>query len=217
MSAFEVILTTTTLIAAALISPGPNNLIIMTAAAQYPWSGVIRTGMGILLGAICQFLLVGLGFISIETTINPMGSALMWGGAIYLAWMGIQGMVSAVKTGSKPLPNEVDSQNSSDRNVERKPLPHSFLGVFLFQFLYPNSWLLVVAVLSIWNVNKQQIAFFELVVVYSAIASGCLWLWAAVGRLAMGWLDSSRARQIFHGGIGLTLLVSALLLVIKAS
>ena len=189
----------------------------MTAAAQYPWSGVVRTAMGILSGAICQFLLVGLGFISIKTTNNPMGSVLMWGGAIYLAWMGIGGMVSAVRAGSKSLPNETGSPDSANRTVEKRPLPHSFVGVFLFQFLYPNSWLLVVAVLSIWNVNKQQIAFFELVVLYSAIASGCLGLWAAAGRLAMGWLHGPRARQIFQGGIGLTLLISALLLVTKAN
>lgn len=104
----------------AALSPGPNNVVVLRAAAAGDGSrawpaigGVVCGGIAMLAGTIAA------GSAVLTTPHFRLGVAIA--GATYLAWLGLTMMRGSASPGK-------DS-----------PLPAGFYGVFVFQFLNPQK------------------------------------------------------------------------------
>ena len=84
------------------------------------------------------------------------------------------------------------------------------LRMFLFQFVNPKSWLLVLTITA--AASAASVSLATLVALFIVIPYGCLALWAGGGSLAAGLLHDTRARAHFERATGAMLALSALLL-----
>src|SRR5690606_37940958 len=107
------------------ITPGPNNLLVLRAAAERGWRGSLAGIGAIVAGSVVLLALALGGFATLVATWpglrNPLGVA----GALYLAWLG------------------VDLLRGASPSRARGPRREGALALFLFQFVNPKGWLMM--------------------------------------------------------------------------
>jgi len=178
-------------LAVAALTPGPNNLIVLRAAAAGGVRGALPAIAGIVLGslALAGAALAGIGP---ALTAHPRWrTAVTIGGCAYLCLLGI----------SLFLPKADASAQA------RAP---SFAGLFGFQFLNPKAWVMVLTLTSAVDSAGLVAALF------AAIPTVCLLLWASMGALISGALRRPRFGAWFDRTMGALLVLFALLLAAEA-
>ena len=108
----------------AAITPGPNNLVVMRAAARNGWKTALLPVAGVVAGGLVLLLVVVSGAGSVFSTWPWLRGAIEAGGVLYLVWLGTR-MIAA-----------------AGREADSTALPGGFAGLFGFQFLNPRagSW-----------------------------------------------------------------------------
>lgn len=189
------------LIFVAAITPGPNNLVVMRAAAHEGFAGALPAIAGIVAGGLAMLALVmaGTGF---AVAVEPRMTAVitLCGGA-YLCWLG-----GSLVVGSFASSHTRDSASKS-------ALPTRAAALFGFQFLNPKSWVMVLTVATAVRDEQPARAFLSLATLFTVIPALCLALWCALGLLAAPYLDRVWVRDWLDRAMGVLLFVSAALLV----
>lgn len=75
-----------------LLSPGPDFLIIVTNSLGGSRRRAFGTVAGIAIGLAAQMLVISLGFAAAPPTVLR---AVQWGGAAFLAWLGVRALLAA--------------------------------------------------------------------------------------------------------------------------
>lgn len=179
----------------AALSPGPNNVVVLRAAAagdgSRAWSaigGVVCGGIAMLAGTIAA------GSAVLTTPHFRLGVAIA--GATYLAWLGLTMMRGSASPGK-------DS-----------PLPAGFYGVFVFQFLNPKSWVMVLSLVAAFPPMGRAMTFAWLAPIFVVIPTACLLLWAVAGRRLAGILRRPESQRRLDQAMGAALITAAALLLL---
>lgn len=178
------------------ISPGPNNLIVLRAAAQ---GGVLASWpaiAGIVLGGLAMLLLVAVGMESAILQSSQIRLAIAVGGASYLCWLGI-GLLRV---------------RAADGNAAT--LPTRLIGLFCFQFLNPKSWVLALSLVAAFPHAGVHTVLVHLAPLFLVIPTACLLLWALAGRSLSAHMRVPAFRRSADRLMGSALIVSAILLLI---
>lgn len=191
------------LIAAAAITPGPNNLIVLRTAAH---SGFLRTLpaiAGIVAGGLAMLLLVMAGGAVVFAAVPRLYSVITVAGGLYLCWLG-----AGLVMGSFARPGAQDDPQVG-------ALPGGAAALFGFQFLNPKSWVMVLTVTAaVQGGADPSQTFLALAALFTVIPALCLALWCALGVLVTTCLDRPGVRRWMDRVMGLLLFASALLLVL---
>jgi threonine/homoserine/homoserine lactone efflux protein len=174
----------------ALVTPGPNNLVVMRLAAGQGPRAFAPAAAGVIGGTLALFFVARIGLSEWIFKWPALQNALLIAGCAYLAWLGLS-LIGQADTGSAP---------------GREPGPgSSFIGMALFQWLNPKSWalLLTVAVSS----PKGPLNTMAIAVAIAVIAAFCLGLWALAGSALSHFLAGKRRRRLFNGLMGTVLIV----------
>jgi len=129
LAAFALVTATTSLV------PGPSMLFVLS---QSIWRGARSGGAalaGLQLGYVLWWLLAGLGLDTLAAAFPLAFRVLAIGGALYLAWLGVQALRQAGRTpedGAKP---------------RRQPTRHAFRDGILVAIGNPKSLVYIVALL----------------------------------------------------------------------
>ncbi|HVR81220.1 MAG TPA: LysE family translocator [Luteimonas sp.] len=188
------------LIAVAAITPGPNNLIVMRAAAHSGFMGALPAIAGIVAGGLAMLLLVMAGADVVFAAEPRLHRVITVGGGVYLCWLG----VSLVMGGfAKPGAHGV---------TPARTLPAGAAALFGFQFLNPKSWVMVLTVTAgVRGGAEASQVFLPLAALFTVIPALCLALWCSLGVLMT---TRPRVRSWLDRVMGVLLVVSALLLVL---
>jgi threonine/homoserine/homoserine lactone efflux protein len=183
-------------IAAAALTPGPNNLVVMRTAARGGLAGALPAIGGIVLGSLALLAVVVAGAGAVFDAVPRLRAALAIAGCLYLVYLGARLLLSGADAGT----------GSQVR------LPVGVAGLFGFQFLNPKSWVLVLTATAATPAGWGAVArFAQLGALFAVISTACLLLWATLGAAGGGragpWLDR------LSGGL---LIASALLLLAEA-
>jgi threonine/homoserine/homoserine lactone efflux protein len=120
------------IVLAAVLSPGPNNLLVLQRAGDHGLASALKPIAGIVMGglAMIAFAQAGLGAIALQTAWIRAG--ILAGGAIYLTGLGLLLILrpagDAVSVGGPRI------------------AASGVLGTFAFQFINPKAWLLALTV-----------------------------------------------------------------------
>lgn len=191
------------IIVVAMITPGPNNFIVMGAASRMGFRGAMPAMVGIISGSTTLLICVWAGAATIFEIIPDLRRALVVAGAAYLVWLGGSLMWAASRSNGSGVP-------TSD-----SPFPASFVGVFAFQFFNPKAWVLVLtSTATIASAHSGSGALGILVALYVCIPLVCLSLWAVGGVALSLWLESGPVRRVFDFCMGALLAGSALFLLL---
>ncbi len=184
------------------ITPGPNNLIVMHAAATQGWTAVTRLVVGIVLGGVVLLLPVAGGVASLVRSQPALALYIAVAGCIILIALGA-GMIASARA-------ERTMDTASAQRTARA------WEVFTFQFLNPKAWVLVFTVTSATQSTYGTGAALSILLpLFIVIPTACLCLWSVLGLVMMRRLRRRSARRAFNMTMGALLCASAVLLLVE--
>lgn len=190
------------LVSVAAFTPGPNNFIVMDAAARDGVAGAVRTIVGVVIGMFVLLVFVWAGAAVAFDAEPRLRIGLTIAGAAYLAWMG---GVRVWRTFGA----------ASETDGTAGGLPATFVGIAAFQLMNPKGWVMITtATAAISAIDTGLGTFATLAAMVAMIPITALTVWALAGAAIASWLKSPGARRWFDRVMGGLLVVSAGLLFI---
>ncbi|MDX1536120.1 LysE family translocator [Arsukibacterium sp.] len=182
------------------ITPGPNNVMIMSSGVNYGIKQSVPHWLGICFGFPLMVLLVGLGFGVIfdryphlHQLIKILGTAYL----IWLAWRIASARPETIATG--------------------KSKPFSFLQAALFQWVNGKAWVMasgaVAAFTSVTGVYWYQVVMITLA--FLLMAFPCVGIWLVFGAGLKKVLTKPLFQRIFNMFMGFILLLSVVPVIIE--
>ena len=185
------------LLFAATVTPGPNNLLMLRIGLENDLQAVLAPATGVVLGGLAMLLLTCAGVARAFAAHPWLRAATAICGAGCVMWLGVRLMCSR----GTPTRAPVRFGSGGARDL---------LRMFLFQFVNPKSWVLVLTITA--AAGSTPVSLATLIVLFIVIPYGCLALWAGGGSLAASLLRDTKARARFERATGAMLALSALLL-----
>lgn len=181
----------------AAVTPGPSNILVMTAAARSGLAGGLRCLAGVVAGMalLMATAVLGLGaFLQATPAALPVLKAA---GAVFLLWL-------AWKIAAAPPPALQDGA-----------APVGFRSALLFQWINPKSWVVCASAASTYAGTGMppllQAAVLGGIFALAAAPSCAVWLLG--GAALKRWLRAPRAARAFNVAMGLLLAASVVLIV----
>ena len=179
------------------ITPGPNNVMLTAAGANFGFRRALPHMLGIACGFVVQLLSVCAGLSALFARWPALQSALGWVGAAYLVYLGWR---------------MLRLESSAERAASR---PVSFLEAAAFQFLNPKAWVMTVTAATLFL--PQELPWFARGLYMAGIAEGvglpCMAVWALFGSSLRGLLAAPRGRRVFNAAMALALATTAVMMV----
>lgn len=179
---------------ATSVTPGPNVLMVATAAANHGVRATLPQMLGIAAGFAAMLVIVGLGLAGPFAAWPVLHAVLKWGGA---AWL----LVLAWKIARAGAPGEGPS---------RPPL--GFVGAALFQWVNPKAWMIALAAIPAFTTPQGDTLAetLRIALVFALVCVPCTLVWAGLGAGAGRVLGSGAALRGFNIAMAL-LMVGSLL------
>lgn len=182
----------------ASITPGPTNILVLSNSARYGFKAALPIIMGACVGASGIVLLVGCGVGQSLVQLPNVQTAMQWAGVTWLSCLAWQ-IFSA--------PAQALSAHDT-----QKPL--GLVGAAALQLINPKTWMMALAVVSVFAGQGGQRQVVYLSLMFFLIALPCLGAWALLGAGSSRLLRSPRILQAFNRIMALLLLGSAWLSVL---
>ncbi len=175
----------------SLVTPGPNNLMLMASGMNY---GVIRTiphMLGIGIGFPVMVLLVGAGLMGVFEAVPYSYTVLQAVSAAYLLYL-------AWKIASAAPADESDGTPATH--------PMTFLQAAMFQWVNPKAWAMALTAVSVYTPPSKPMWSVLLIALMFAVMGGpSISLWAFLGQQLRRFLGDPVRLRIFNICCGLLL------------
>lgn len=182
----------------AAITPGPNNFIVMGAAARGGFGAATPAIAGVVVGSLGLLGLVWAGAGAAFEAEPRLRAALALAGCLYLIWLGAMIIWRTGKSDGGASP------------PARRELPSTAPGVAAFQLFNPKAWVMVVTAAAATSGGTAGISsLVALAAIFAGVTSVCLTLWALAGAAIADLLMEPRIRRWFDRAMGGLLIASA--------
>jgi len=178
------------------LTPGPNNLLLMSSGLNFGAMQTIRHYFGVALGFPMMMLIIAIGFGSLFTELPWLRTGLKIVGSgymLYLAWRMLQS--SEVKT----KPNHFK--------------PWGFWQAAAFQWINPKAWLIGIGIISIFKLHDNpylNALAISSVTLFVSLITGATWVW--LGAWLQRVLKTAQHRRWFNGIMAAGLFISVILI-----
>lgn len=179
-----------------MLTPGPNNLMIMHSGLNFGIKRTMGHFLGILVGVITIFILVGfgLGYFMEKYPIWKLIIKML--GSIYMLFL-------AVKISQM-------NENKTNTNIAS---PMTFSQAALFQWVNPKAWIIAFTISGMFHVYTNVILnTLLLLIVITVINVPCLGIWLYFGRFIEKIIKNNKQRKILNLFLGFLLALSVLIL-----
>jgi len=185
---------------ATCVTPGPNNVMLMSSGANFGMGRTLRHVAGINIGFPLMVVAVGLGAGTIFRQYPGLHDGLQVIGAVYLLFLAYQIARSPTTDLGDP---------------SRQPL--GFTGAALFQWVNPKAWVMAVgAVLAYTSpLGGYTLQVFLIALLFFLFGTPCSMVWVFFGQYLRRFLKRPRHLKVFNIAMSLVLVVS-LIPVIKS-
>lgn len=163
------------------ITPGPNNLMLMTSGANFGFWRTLPHMFGVSIGFMVMVVLVGLGLVGIfdlyplsHTILKLVSAAYM----LYLAWK---------------IANAAPPKQTSSKSV-----PFTFLQAALFQWVNPKAWAMGLGAISLYAPDKTLSSILWVALVFGLINLPAVSSWTALGQQMRKALNSQTRLRVFN-------------------
>jgi threonine/homoserine/homoserine lactone efflux protein len=179
------------------ITPGPNNVMLTAAGANFGFRRTIPHMLGITAGCAVQLLAVCAGLGALFTKWPVLQTVLQWAGAAYLLWLGWKLL------------------RSGDVAEGRAPQPITFWQAAAFQFVNPKAWVMSLSAVSLFMPRDMGIvpAMTYLLGLMLLINLPCIGAWAMFGSSLRGLLKRRGARLAFNASMAVALAATGVIMV----
>ena len=115
----------------ASITPGPNNLMLMTSGVKFGFARTAPHLIGVILGFGLMIVLVGLGLNVVFERFPSVLPVMRVVGSVYMLWLALK----------IALAKPVHARECASR-------PIGFFGAAAFQWVNPKAWVMVLSALA---------------------------------------------------------------------
>lgn len=172
------------------VTPGPNNLMLMTSGANF---GVWRTVphfMGVVFGFMLMMILMGTSLIQVFDA-YPVSFDVLRVCSIgylgYLAWK-----IAGAKPGS----------------VDSRARPLTALQAALFQWVNPKAWAMAITAVTVYAPSQNLFAIGLVTLICGLINMPSVFVWVLLGSRVQRYLGSEFRLKMFNYSMALLLLAT---------
>ena len=182
------------------ITPGPNNLLLMSSGALFGWQRSLPHLGGVLAGFAILMTSAVFGLGSVVSQWPWLVTVVRIIGAAWLAWMSLRYFVAGIRG---------PAADSSPAPISR---PFRFHEGVLFQWVNPKALILVISAAGAYIAIADSIIERTLIIVgvffLAGVVSCSLWMIAgdALNRL----MSSGKSATYVNVGMGILILLTAL-------
>lgn len=174
------------------ITPGPNNLMLLTSGVNYGFRRTIPHMFGISAGFAFMLVCVGLGLaqLLLHAPMVYMGLKIAGGG--YLLYLAFRIAMSG-------------SLEAGDDNSD----PMTFLQASAFQWVNPKAWVMSVTAMTAYTSSQAYLFTVAIiVVVFTLISLPSVSIWCVFGSGMQGFLSDEKRLKIFNVTMAVLLVIS---------
>lgn len=193
MPDLDLILPVTAFAFSAVLTPGPNNVMITASGVNFGFRGTIPHMLGIAIGFALMNLGVGVGLGGVFETYPEVHRVLKYGSVAYLlflAWkIATAGEAKAGKARTKPL---------------------TFLQAAAFQWVNPKAWVIAIGAVSTFTTLGGDLLTEVVImsVIFLLVTLPSVSLWAFFGAIIARYLHNPRRLRAFNWSMAGLLVLS---------
>ncbi|WP_440056546.1 LysE family translocator (plasmid) [Pseudoalteromonas sp. T1lg65] len=177
------------------ITPGPNNILVMSSGLNHGTRRSMPLLFGICFGFAFMLLAVLMGIGELLQAFPVMQHLLQWTGCLYMLYLAWQ------------VANDTSQADSKDNAS-----PLGFIHGALLQWINGKAW--VIAIGAIGAFGTQSTDFMNtqwlLPLVFLIVAIPCVGIWMLAGVSLQNWLINGQRRRYFNGVMAVLLVLSVL-------
>ena len=177
----------------ASITPGPNNMMLMSSGLTFGFARTIPHMLGVALGFVLMVFLVGVGLGALFEALPQLYLALQAVSIAYLLYLAWK-IANAGPVGE-------------GGGVSGEPM--TFLGAAAFQWINPKAWVMAVNAVAVYAPRDDFLRNVAIVcLVFGAINLPSVACWAAFGDLLRRVMRDPRRMRAINIGMALALVAS---------
>jgi threonine/homoserine/homoserine lactone efflux protein len=182
------------------ITPGPNNLMLLSSGAHFGLRRTLPHLLGITTGFIAVMLIAYAGVGTLIEAYPLLKSALTVACVVYLGWLGYQLLRESWVA---------DDTASLEANTLSRP--QTFMQGTLFQLVNPKGWGAAVTAAGIVTHNglPPAASVWLLIGVTLVVNPPCITVWALFGASLRPLLRVRWVRAAFNAGMAVLILITA--------
>ena len=147
---------------ASSITPGPVNIVALSAGARHGLGASLRYAAGATLGFVALFLLIGLGLHAALARWPMLTTATQWSGIAFLLYLALRLALD-------------DGRLSADPDVAG---PSAASGAAM-QWLNPKAWLACVAAMGAYAADGDRAQVWQFAALYLVICFASIACWVS--------------------------------------
>ncbi len=168
------------------ITPGPNNLMLMSSGATYGFKRTLPHMMGVVIGFTLMVLILALGVAEIFEAEPMFRQGLVGISTVYMIWL-----AAKIARSGAPEAGGVGE-------------PMGFFAACAFQWVNPKAWVMAIGAGSLYaGLGPVWIA-----VIFGLVNLPCIAVWVVLGRLVAGLLGQPWRLRAFNGLMAILLILS---------
>lgn len=179
------------------ITPGPNNLMLMSSGANFGLRRTVPHALGVGIGFTLMIVLVGVGLMGLFDLFPVLNLVLKVVSVVYLLWLAWK-IANAAAPGDGATP---------------RGKPMSFIQAMLFQWVNPKAWSMALSAIALYAPDRNLAAVLLVALIFGIINLPSTSAWAVMGVSLRGWLSSPARLRAFNWTMA-ALLVGSLALLI---
>jgi threonine/homoserine/homoserine lactone efflux protein len=184
------------------LTPGPNNLLLMSSGALFGWQRSLPHFGGILLGFAILMSSAVFGLGSVVAQWPWLVTVVRIIGAAWLAWMSLRYFLAGLR-------GPATDADSSPAPISR---PFRFHEGILFQWVNPKALVLVISAAGAYIAIAESIVQRAMIIVGVFFFAGLisLSLWMIAGDALSRLMSSGKSARTINFGMGILILLTAL-------
>lgn len=175
------------------ITPGPNNIMLMTSGVNFGIKRSLPHLMGISLGFPTMILAIGLGLSAVFQTYPIIHQLIKIIGIIYLLYL-----------------SWLIANSSSKLEGKSVAKPLSFIQAAAFQWVNPKGWIMAVGAIATFTSVQQELTaqVITIATVFLCVAFPCAIVWLGFGVALKRLLKNERQQKVFNISMAVLLVAS---------
>jgi threonine/homoserine/homoserine lactone efflux protein len=174
------------------ITPGPNNLMLMSSGANFGFRRTVPHMLGVGLGFVLMVIVVGVGLMRLFDIYPPSYDMLKVVSVLYLLYLSFK-----MATATDPI-------DGSDGRLT----PFSFVQAVLFQWINPKAWTMALTAISVYAPSHSFVSVAIVAGIFGAINLPAVSVWTVMGQQLRRVLTSKLRLRAFNVTMAVLLLTS---------
>jgi threonine/homoserine/homoserine lactone efflux protein len=167
-----------------LITPGPNNIFLLSSGLNFGYKKTIPTILGVMFGFSIMIVFVGLGLGVVIQTYPYILDIIKFVGILYLFYLAYKIAISTT-----------DIKDTTHSNK-----PFTFVQIVVFQWINPKAWIMSITTLSIYinDINNSTKEVITIAIVYLVVSLISTNIWALGGVFLQNILKNKKHLKLFN-------------------